>query len=130
RPSSARSRNCLIGFRSFSRAHAVAREGDDMEASERAQRAADALSDVTEVGGVTVSSVELDAENNAVKFVAQVDALNFSDTFVVVNPPILVEDPDGDVMVRGKAHREDPAAAIAQAVVQYASGRTGRVMSS
>lgn len=108
----------------------MAREGDDMEASERAQRAADALSDVTEVGGVTVSSVELDAENNAVKFVAQVDALNFSDTFVVVNPPILVEDPDGDVMVRGKAHREDPAAAIAQAVVQYASGRTGRVMSS
>lgn len=36
--------------------------------------------------------------------------------FRVVNPPLLVPDPDGDVVVRGEHFREDPLAALAEVI--------------
>lgn len=36
--------------------------------------------------------------------------------FRVVNPPLLVRDPEGDVEVRGELHREDPLAALAEVI--------------
>lgn len=36
--------------------------------------------------------------------------------FRVVNPPLLVKDPEGDVEVRGERYREDPLAALAEVI--------------
>lgn len=36
--------------------------------------------------------------------------------FVIVNPPTLVPDPAGDVIVRGMRFREDPLAAVAHVI--------------
>lgn len=44
------------------------------------------------------------------------DTENGDPHFRVVNPPQLVEDPQGPVEVRGRRYREDPVAALAEAV--------------
>lgn len=46
--------------------------------------------------------------------------------FRVVNPPLLVEDPAGGQEVRGRSFREDPLAALAQAIGEHGGAQLPR----
>lgn len=48
------------------------------------------------------------------------------DDFRIFNPPTLVQDPRGDVEVRGKQYREDPLAAVARVILDAQESRKGR----
>lgn len=46
--------------------------------------------------------------------------------FRVVNPPIYVEDPNGDIYLSGMRFREDPLAALAQTIAMNGGARKER----
>lgn len=48
--------------------------------------------------------------------------------FRIFNPPALVEDPAGQVELHGKRYREDPMAALAEAVARFGGAQRPRRM--
>lgn len=43
----------------------------------------------------------------------------------IFNPPTLVQDPTGDIEVRGQMHREDPLGALAEAIASHQTSKKG-----
>lgn len=46
--------------------------------------------------------------------------------FIIVNPPTLTPDPTGPVEINGRTFREDPVAALAEAVAQHGGARSAK----
>lgn len=46
--------------------------------------------------------------------------------FRIVNPPLLVEDPTGPIVINGRTFREDPLAALAQAIGEHGGAMQAR----
>lgn len=76
----------------------------------------------TRRGEVTLTGLtgRTDGEGNAwVEVYAQGDVEAGDPHFRIVNPPTLVEDPQGPVELDGRRYREDPLAALAEVIGRH-----------
>lgn len=67
--------------------------------------------EVSEGDGATSVEVHLDGE-----------VVGGDPHFRIINPPMLVEDPDGGIEVGGFRYREDPLAALAEVIARHGGG--------
>lgn len=98
-----------------------------MSARSRARSVGDAFNEATAVatpfGDVAIESVQVDDES----VIVSVGNPEGGDaTFVVVNPPTLVPDVFGDIIVNGQAYRHDPVAALAYVIASNGGARKGK----
>jgi hypothetical protein len=95
-----------------------------MEAAQERARAVDAAYDGPTTVGTPDGDVEIirlrsidDGPRSRVEVMVSGPAGGDPD-FVIVNPPTLVQDPNGTIVSRGMTFREDPLAAVAQVIAQ------------
>jgi hypothetical protein len=79
-------------------------------------------------GRVTLERVEVSQDGDLTTLDVWVggETENGDPHFRVVNPPLLVEDPSGDVTINGRRFRRDPLAALAEAIGQNGGAQSGR----
>jgi hypothetical protein len=83
----------------------------------------------TEFGTVNISSVHtvIDGGRSHVEVSLAGTTEGGDPNFVIVNPPTLVEDPNGDVIRGdGKRFRRDPAAALATVIASLGGAQSNR----
>ncbi len=103
------------------RAGAVAQAADEARLS-----ASEGI--LIEAGGIThrlewARAELVDGAETAVRLRPLGGSDDGSADIVVINPPILVADPQGDVEIDGRRYREDPLAALGQVLSRHVGGR-------
>lgn len=103
-----------------------------MDRAERVSREWDARSGepyVTDTrwGTVRIDRLEVHADEGRSWVDVWADGAEGGDPhFRIVNPPLLVEDPGGPVVIGGRTFREDPLAAVAEAIASNGGAQRQR----
>lgn len=102
------------------RATERARKADQAWKDHRAKRGGQPYVVRTRHGEVRLDAVEIHQDGDLawVEVWAGGDAVGADPHFRIFNPPTLTEDPLGDVEIQGRRFREDPMAALAEAVAR------------
>jgi hypothetical protein len=77
-------------------------------------------------GNVHIGSVVLTENGMGVDVYLEGQTESGETHYRIINPPTLVQDPAGDIEVRGVMYREDPLAAIAEAISTHGGSRLDR----
>ncbi len=82
----------------------------------------------TAMGDVVIRTATVEVDAVGVSWVdVRVDHPSGGDPhYRIFNPPLLVEDPAGDVLVAGRRFRRDPVAAIAETIARHGGSSSGR----
>jgi hypothetical protein len=96
-----------------------------MDRAERVARAWGGRTDPLTIGGVTIVSVQLGRQSDGQSYVDVVaDRPASGDPlFRIINPPLLVADPAGEIEHGGRRYREDPLGALAETLALFGGAR-------